>query len=300
MKEVFTMWRDARMVMFVVVIAAVYAAFLIPFKGLVIVPGFTTVRPANVLPIVLSLLFGPAAAWGSAFGNLFADAFGGTLTWGSAFGFVGNFFYGFVAYRLWGNLGALSSGEEPDMRSLRQLVEYLIVALVAAAGTGAIIGWGLDVLGLLPFSVLATIITVNNFLPAAVLGPPLLYLLYPRIKNAGALYPDLVGKDLPSVSSPRQRAAAYGLTTIAVGWLLFGIAISVGLQGVRFGVIPAEVAVQASGSPLQIVVGAVSFLAILGFSAISGERLSSMVLREQSRAADEVIDDAFAFDGPDG
>lgn len=294
------MWSDARMVMLVVVIAAVYAAVLIPFSGLVIIPGFTTVRPANVLPVVLSLLFGPAAAWGAAFGNLFADAFGGTLTWGSAWGFVGNFFFGFVAYRLWGNLGPLSSGEEPDMRSVRGVVEYVVIAFVAAAGTAAIIGWGLDLLGLLPFSVLAAIIAVNDFLAAAILGPPLLYLLYPRVKAAGALYPNLLGGELLWVPLARQRVAAVGLATVAIGWLLVGIAISVGLQGVRFGVVPAEVAVEATGSTLQFVVGAVGFLAILWFSAISGERLSSLVAREEVRAIDEVVEEAFGFDGPDG
>lgn len=289
------------MAVLAVAIAAVYAAALIPFMELVIVPGFTTVRPANVLPVVLSLLFGPAAAWGSAFGNLFADAFGGTLTWGSAFGFVGNFFYGFVAYRLWGNLGALSSGEEPDMRSFRQVAEYLVVALVAAAGTGAIIGWGLDVLGLLPFSVLATIITINNFLPSAVLGPPLLYLLYPRLRAIGALYPDLMdGEQLPAVSSSRRRRAALGIAFVSLAWVLVGIAISVGLQGVPFGVVPAEVEISVSGSTLQLVVGSVAFVLLLGSCFASGERLSSMVRREEARAADDVVDDAFAFDGPDG
>ena len=172
------MWKNGQMVAITIVIAALYMTALIPFSGLVIVPGFSTVRPANVLPVVFSLLVGPAAAWGAAIGNLLSDAFSGTLTQGSVFGFVGNFFFGFVGYKLWGNLGVFSSGEEPSMRSVRQLIEYLLIALVAATGTGAIIGWGLDLLGLFPFSVFATIVTVNDFLVAAILGPPLLYFLY--------------------------------------------------------------------------------------------------------------------------
>jgi energy-coupling factor transport system substrate-specific component len=50
---------------------------------------------------VFSILFGPAAAWGSAFGNLIGDFFG-TLGLGSIFGFVGNFLYAYIPYRLWG------------------------------------------------------------------------------------------------------------------------------------------------------------------------------------------------------
>jgi len=96
MRELLTMWRDVRMVSLTVVITAIYLAGLIPSKGLVIVPGFTEVRPGSALPVAFSLMFGPAAAWGSAIGNLLGDVFGGTFTAGSAWGFVGNFFMGFV------------------------------------------------------------------------------------------------------------------------------------------------------------------------------------------------------------
>ncbi|MEN8173699.1 MAG: QueT transporter family protein, partial [Chloroflexota bacterium] len=71
MKEVISMWKNTRMIILVALTAAIYAAFLIAFKGgIVIVPGITEVRPANVFPPVFGLLFGPAGAWGSAIGNL--------------------------------------------------------------------------------------------------------------------------------------------------------------------------------------------------------------------------------------
>ena len=57
------MWRHTRMVVLVGCIAAVYAAVLIPFKPIPIIPGFTEIRPANVFPVICSLMFGPAAAW---------------------------------------------------------------------------------------------------------------------------------------------------------------------------------------------------------------------------------------------
>ena len=67
MKEVFSMWKYTRMIILVALSAAIYAAFLIVFKGgIPIVPGVTEVRPANVLPPVFGLLFGPAGAWGAA------------------------------------------------------------------------------------------------------------------------------------------------------------------------------------------------------------------------------------------
>jgi len=88
------------MVVLVAQIAALYAAVCIPFKLAVIVPGFTEVRPAAAIPVVCGILFGPAAAWGSAFGNLIADCFG-SLGPGSLAGFVANFFYAYVPYRVW-------------------------------------------------------------------------------------------------------------------------------------------------------------------------------------------------------
>ncbi len=264
------------MVALTFVIAAIYAAALIPSSGLVLVEGFTTVRPANVFPVAFSLLFGPAAAWGSAIGNVLADAFSETLTPGSLFGFVGNFFAGYLGYRLWGNLGPLSSGEPPTMRSVRQLLEYWLVTLATAALTGAIIAWGLDLLGLFPFAMFATIIAVNDFIAAAILGPPLLYLLYPLARENQLLYPAVMrGDALPAVPPGRRRRAAYGLVAVSLGWLVLGIAVSV-VQGLPLGPVPPDRVPPGSvGSPIQVVLGTVAFALVLVLSALSGEWLST-------------------------
>ncbi|SFR94531.1 energy-coupling factor transport system substrate-specific component [Halomicrobium zhouii] len=270
------------MIILTVVVTATYTAVLIPFKGLVLVPGFTEVRLANVLPVVFSVLFGPAAAWGSAFGNLIGDVFGGTLTRGSVFGFVGNFFFGFAGYKLWGNLGRLSCDEEPAMDSAGQLLEFLAISFVSAAGTAAIIAWGLEVLQLLPFSVLGTIIFVNDFLVAAIGGPILLRFLYPRVKRDGLLYPDLMREgDLPSVSERRQQVAGIGIAAVSIAWIVVGIGISLGLQGVPFGVGPADVtASDVTRTRIQLFVGSVAALLLLVASLLSGERLSAILRRD--------------------
>ena len=104
------MWRYTRMVVLTSLTAAVYAAILIPIKGIPIIPGITEIRPANAIPVVFGLMFGPAGAWGSAVGNLISDFFS-TLSPGSIFGFIGNFFYGFVGHKVWGRLWPVSSGK---------------------------------------------------------------------------------------------------------------------------------------------------------------------------------------------
>ncbi len=263
MRELVTMWRDTRMIMLVAVTAAIYAAVLIPFKGLTIIPGITSVRPANVFPVMFSLMFGPAAAWGSAIGNLIGDVFGGTLGPGSIFGFIGNFAFGLVGYKLWGNLGPLSTDGEPDMRSNvgMQLVEFWVVALVASAITAAIIAWGVDLLGLVPFAVLGTAITVNNFIAAAILGPILLYLTWPRIKEMGLLYPDVLrADDLSDPSPSRARMTAYGMGVVSIVWVVVGIFVSA-----------------APGATTNQIVGAIGFILFVILALMSGEQLSDIV-----------------------
>ena len=255
MREVVTMWRHTKMVVLVALTAAVYAAILIPLKGVPLIPGFTEVRPANVVPVVFSLLFGPAGAWGAAFGNLIGDFFG-TLGLGSIFGFVGNFFYGLVPYKLWGKMGPLSSGQALDARSTRQLLEYLLVAFLASVSCAVIIAWGVDLFGLVPFGVLAPIITLNNFIAAAILGPFLLWLMYPRAKRWDIPWTEILEPGEIS-RAPRPWVGAALMWIGGIGGLVAGVAISTGL----YGTAAASLGVVASVIPFLLLFFLGCFLA---------------------------------------
>ena len=228
MREVITMWRHTKMVVLVALTAGVYAAILVPLKAIPLIPGITEIRPANVIPVVFSLLFGPAAAWGAAFGNLIGDFFG-TLGLGSIFGFVGNFFYGLVAYKLWGKMGPLSSHQPLDSRSGRSVLEYLLLALLASAVCAAFIAWGLELVGLVPFGVVGPIILLNNFLAAAVLGPFLLWLLYPRAKRWDILWTEIMEPGEISRGA-HPLLGALLMWAGGGGGLLVGIGLSIGLN----------------------------------------------------------------------
>ncbi len=178
------------MVVLVGLTAAIYAALLIPFKPIPIIPGFTEIRPATVFPVVCSLMFGPAAAWGAAFGNLIGDFFG-TLGPGSIFGFVGNFLYGYIPYRVWRAI----SNDGPSIRSFGSTIKYLAAALIASTACGVSIAWGAHILGLVPFAVLCNIILINNLLVSALLGPVLLRVLYSRVKKLGLIYTEIMSED---------------------------------------------------------------------------------------------------------
>jgi energy-coupling factor transport system substrate-specific component len=219
LKEVFTMWKNVRMILLVALCAALYAAVLIAFKaGIVIIPGITEIRPANILPIAFSFLFGPAAAWGCAIGNLIGDFFG-TLGPGSFFGFIGNFLLGYVPYKIWGHLGPISSQQEPEMRTVRQWIEFIIIGFISAAVCAVIIAWGLEVLGLVPFKVLSTIITSNNT-AAHIVGGILLLLVWVRIKKIGLYWKDVMAEE--DIAKPILPKIGSLLMLIGgvVGWII--------------------------------------------------------------------------------
>jgi energy-coupling factor transport system substrate-specific component len=251
MRDALAMWRNTRLVVLTAVSASLYAALLIPFKVLPLIPGVTELRPANALPVVCSFLFGPAAGWGAAIGNLIGDFFGG-IGPGDFFGFGANFLYGFLPYRIW---RVLSAGD-PLPRSLAQWVAFVGVVALSAAACALVVGWGLNMLGFVPFAVLANIIFFNNFVMAVVLSPLLLFALYPRVKRAALRYEDL------AAVSPRGGTARWlGLAAVivgTVGGLIAGNLLSTG---------QIEIAALATNPPgtraAQVGIGLAPFVALM-------------------------------------
>src|SRR4028119_2184449 len=194
MRELFTMWRHTQMVVLVALSAAIYAAFLIVSQFLVIIPGFTNLRPGNVFPFVFGLLFGPAGAWGAAIGNLIGDFFG-TLGLGSIAGFIGNFFLGFLPYKLWGSFFRRGENMEPNVNSGKKIAVYAAVTILASAVCAVWIAWFNDLIGFVPFAALGSIITVNNAIAGLVLGPVVLLVLHPRVKRWGLLWTEIMRPD---------------------------------------------------------------------------------------------------------
>jgi energy-coupling factor transport system substrate-specific component len=265
MKEVVSMWKNTRMIILVALSAAIYAAFLIVFKGgIPIVPGITEVRPANVFPPVFGLLFGPAGAWGSAIGNLIGDLFGGTLGIGSIFGFFGNFFLGFIPYKMWGATFGLVSKDDMSQttNSFKKIMAFELVALVAAAACGIIIAWYLDIAAIVPFAFLSITITVNNFAAAFILGPILLVLLYPRVKRWGLVWTDIMAEE--DVAKGFAKTIGSILMIVgSLGGLIIGVMVAVGAAGQQlygFTGQQGQVAVWLSVLPFLLMILLASFM----------------------------------------
>jgi energy-coupling factor transport system substrate-specific component len=201
------MWSSTRMVVFAAMSASLYAAILIPFKVIPLIPGITELRPANAVPVICSFLFGPAAGWGAAIGNAIGDTFGG-LGPGDVFGFCGNLFYGLAPYRVWRALG----GGRPLPADLAGWARFA-ASLVAGAGLCAlVVGWGLNLLGFVPFPVLGNVVLLNNLLAAGILAPLVLRQIYPRVERARLLYHDVI-----EPRAPGRVRATLGLTLLFVG-----------------------------------------------------------------------------------
>lgn len=203
------------MVVLTAISASLYAAILIPFKVLPIIPGVTELRPANAVPVVCSFLFGPAAAWGAGIGNVIGDFFGG-IGPGAVFGFFGNFLYGLIPYKAWSAL----TDADPLPRSGLAWVAFIGVVALASAACALTIGWGINLLGFVPFSVLGLVIFVNNFFVAAVLTPLLLFVLYPRVKRGRLLYKDILRS--PQTASRLRRRFGVVLACVAVSAGMLG------------------------------------------------------------------------------
>lgn len=278
MKEVFTMWRHTQMVVLVALSAAIYAAVLIPFKGFTIIPGFTEVRPANVFPFVFGLLFGPAGAWGAAIGNLIGDFFG-TLGIGSIFGFVGNFFLGFLPYKMWHTFFRRGENMEPNVNTGKKLGVYVAITILASAVCADWIAWFNDLIGFVPFAALGSIITVNNAIAGLVLGPLFLLVLYPRVKRWGLLWTEIMRPD----EVPAARFGILGNVLMwigGIGALVMGLALGLGLYEQGFAA-----AGFASGGTGGIGIG----LALLPFLILIVVASFMLGGREQVEAAEEEV-----------
>ena len=209
MHELRLMWRNTRMVVLCAISAALYAAVLVPFKVVPLIPGVTELRPANAIPVVCSFLFGPAAAWGSAIGNMIGDFFGGVGP-GDIFGFFANLFYGYIPYKAW---GIVAKGQSPISRSPINLVKYVAVCLAASVLCADLVGWGDNMLGFRPFSILGNVIIFNNMLSALFLSPLILLGVYPRVRAGHLLYGDV----MPELQ-PRSRSRGFfGLALLVIG-----------------------------------------------------------------------------------
>jgi energy-coupling factor transport system substrate-specific component len=220
MRAVVTMWSNTRMIALVPVVAALYAAAEVALApvSIVLIPGIVQFRASSILTMLLGLLFGPAGAWGVAIGNTVGDYFTGSLALGSFFGFWSSFIVPYFGYI---GLSLLLDRRKSDAErwSRVRVIGLIVIALLAAPVSAVVLAWGLEVLGIAPFQVIANIL-VANFAIGDVIGVGLFLLLGPRVRRLGATWTEIMSPE--EVRGPRTRQAGVALMAIGglVGWTL--------------------------------------------------------------------------------
>ncbi len=256
--ELRAMWRNTRMVVLCVLSAALYAAVLIPFKVLPLIPGVTEVRPGNAIPVVCSFLFGPAAAWGAAIGNMIGDFFGGVGP-GDIFGFFANLVYGYIPYKLWAVIARRD--QSPASFTPAAIAKYIGCCLAASMLCADLVGWGDNMLSLRPFWILGNVIIFNNMLAAVVLAPLVLAAVYPRIRAGRLLYRDVM-PELRERAKPVRIAGLIMLLVGETGAWLSGNLLSTGHWQPHF--LPAAFFASPYDKAIAIIVSPFVVLALAG------------------------------------
>ena len=228
MKDIFSMWSNTRMIVLTAICAALYAGLMLPFKIAPIVPGFSEIRPGVAVPLTCSLLFGPAAAWGSGIGNIIGDIWGGMIGPGSFFGFFGNFLMAYLPYKFW---RIFHGKAEIELKGAKSIAIFVLICISASATCAVVVGWGLDLLKFVPLKILTNVIAVNNAIFTTLLGLPLTITLYGRVKQWGVFYADIV-KAKEDVSALSGIGALMAMTA-SIGGV---IAVNLGFKNPGFSI----------------------------------------------------------------
>lgn len=221
MKSTITMWKYTRMIVLTAICAALYATGIAVLR---LPPPISLVPLSQLFPVPLSLMFGPAGAWGIAFGATIGSLITGEFSINQLFGFFGNFLLGALPFLLWTRLRPLADGNRSvRFSSARYWALYAVVVIGTAFATAVVISWPMHMLGIVPFSFLVNLIGVQDAL-VGMLTIMFLSLVYKRVESLGLLYWEVM--DEVDLDRPKGSAGVVGawLITIVsvVAWILGG------------------------------------------------------------------------------
>ena len=149
MKEIFAVFKDKRCLIRMLISGVIFMVVAAPFKSLMnLVPGVTEVRPANMIPPVLGLLWGPAAAWGTTIANAISDivvSHSGFNVWFP--GMIINFFFAYLPYKLWYSLQNGGKGSNPPkMNSVSEILQFIYVCFIDSLATTTLLALLFEIL----------------------------------------------------------------------------------------------------------------------------------------------------------
>jgi energy-coupling factor transport system substrate-specific component len=244
MLDLISMWTKPKMIAFMALTAILYFALIYPFQKFSIFTGQADyLRVGTCIPLAFGFLFGPAAAWGTAIGNVIYDvSTPGGLTLVSAFGFVANFLMAYLPYMIWSKI----TTKKPDLRSAKKVALYMGLTVLSCAVVGIIIGWGLYWRFNLPFGHTSFAIAWTDALWAILVGSVLLAVLYKPISARKLLYTDLLNIQLqPKLTKMRLTAISIFVVSALVCFVV-GTFLNLSLLVLLpFAIVPVAAAILA-------------------------------------------------------
>lgn len=181
------MWHYPEMIVLFAVCTAAFAVVSLFCADFVLIPGYSSVRPVNGLPVTLGLMFGPAGALGCAAGNVIGDAFRHELNLAGIGGAVGNFLFAWIPYKCWPARDERREKRLPNIFSWRRLGRFALLSAAAGAVCALVVAVSISWASGDPFPQTFWLILQNNLLGAFVVGLPLFTVL-PILVNALDVY----------------------------------------------------------------------------------------------------------------
>lgn len=230
-KELFLPFAKKEWRLRMLLVGIIFVAVAFPCKTLLtLIPGATEIRPANTIPVVFGLLWGPAGAWGIAAAEALTDIISGypVIEWGP--GSIMNFFYAWLPYKLWYSLApGRQRVKEPRLRSVRDILRFIGVVFLTSVVTTTLIAMLFEYMGIASYGQSAMLLFFNNFDFAVVLGIPLILLLTSREKMrvwtpAEAFRgQDRVEQDRPVSAEKNESFRRFATDALLLGINFFGI-----------------------------------------------------------------------------
>lgn len=199
-------------------LTAIFVVTALAFKGFVIIPGITEIRPVNAFPICFGLLFGNVGAIACGLGNFIGDLIGGTLTLGSIGGFIGNYAMAYVPFRVWQGI----KGKDEEvllLSSWRQYTLFFFLCMLSSTTAAGIIPLFTDIIEMAPYTILFGIIFLNDFVAELFLGT-IIYKFLASIVLYGVLRPTWLRIRDKTIVSLRQ---SFSLAIITLLCLVVGV-----------------------------------------------------------------------------
>ncbi|MGI6069842.1 MAG: SpoIIE family protein phosphatase [Blautia sp.] len=180
MKEIFEVFKNKKCLIRMLISGLLFLVIAAPFRALLsLVPGVTEVRPANMIPPVLGLIWGPAAAWGITIANAISDilvSHSGFSVWFP--GMIINFFFAYLPYKLWYSFSSKRGDTlRPNLNSVSEILRFIYVCFIDSLVTTVLLALLFEILGFQSFTSSVLLLFFNNFDFTIVLGIPVILIL---------------------------------------------------------------------------------------------------------------------------